>query len=42
MVVNAPSLANIDLLEFGEKVQELYEAGIRFFHIDIMDGHYVS
>lgn len=42
MVVNAPSLANIDLLEFGDKVQELYDAGVRFFHVDLMDGHYVN
>lgn len=42
MVINDPSLANIDLLEFGEKVKELYDSGIRMFHIDIMDGHYVK
>ncbi len=42
MVINAPSLANIDLLEFGEKVQELYDGGVRFFHVDLMDGHYVN
>ncbi len=41
MVINAPSLANIPLLHFGEQVQELYDAGVRFFHIDVMDGHYV-
>ena len=42
MVINAPSLANIDLLDFGSQVQELYDAGVRFFHIDLMDGHYVN
>jgi len=42
MVINAPSLANIDLLNFGAQVQELYDAGVRFFHIDLMDGHYVN
>ncbi|MEA5050202.1 MAG: ribulose-phosphate 3-epimerase [Oscillospiraceae bacterium] len=41
MVINAPSLANIELLNFGREVDELYCAGVRFFHIDIMDGHYV-
>ena len=41
MVINAPSLANIPLLDFPSQVQELYDAGVRFFHVDIMDGHYV-
>ena len=41
MVINAPSLANIPLLDFPGQVQELYDAGVRFFHVDIMDGHYV-
>jgi len=42
MVINAPSLANINLLDFGQQVRELYEAGVRFFHVDLMDGHYVN
>lgn len=41
MIINAPSLANINLLNFGQDVEELYNAGVRFFHIDLMDGHYV-
>jgi len=42
MVINAPSLANIPLTDFGQQLEELYEGGIRFFHIDLMDGHYVK
>ncbi|MEA4911856.1 MAG: ribulose-phosphate 3-epimerase [Oscillospiraceae bacterium] len=42
MVINAPSLANIELLDFGRDVQALYDAGVRFFHVDVMDGHYVK
>ena len=42
MVINNPSLANINLLKFGEEVEELYASGVRMFHIDLMDGHYVK
>ncbi|WRS28191.1 ribulose-phosphate 3-epimerase [Oscillospiraceae bacterium MB08-C2-2] len=41
MVINVPSLANISLLEMESKVQQLVEGGVRCFHVDIMDGHYV-
>lgn len=41
MIINAPSLANVSLMDMGDTVRELTEAGIDFFHIDIMDGHYV-
>lgn len=41
MVVNDPSLANINLMKFTEEVEELYSGGVRMFHIDLMDGHYV-
>ncbi|MFV0411752.1 MAG: ribulose-phosphate 3-epimerase, partial [Oscillospiraceae bacterium] len=41
MVINAPSLANINFMQFGEQVEQLVEGGVRFFHVDIMDGHYV-
>ena len=39
MVINAPSLANIPLTEFTVQLEELYEGGVRFFHVDLMDGH---
>lgn len=41
MVINAPSLANIPITEFGEQLAQLYEGGCRWFHVDLMDGHYV-
>lgn len=41
MVINAPSLANVPITEFTTQMQELYDGGVRFFHVDLMDGHYV-
>lgn len=41
MPINAPSLANQSLVEFGWRLNELKESGVDFFHIDLMDGHYV-
>ncbi len=41
MAVQAPSLANINLLDLGDQMRELKKAGVTLFHIDIMDGHYV-
>ncbi|WRS26179.1 ribulose-phosphate 3-epimerase [Oscillospiraceae bacterium MB08-C2-2] len=40
-IINAPSLANCNLLTIGSQIQQLVAAGVNFFHIDIMDGHYV-
>ena len=41
VLINSPSLANCNLLELGDNVDELVRAGVRFLHIDLMDGHYV-
>lgn len=41
MSINAPSLANCDFLNMAQDIEELLEGGVDFFHIDIMDGHYV-
>lgn len=42
MVINDPSLCNIPYLAFPQQVQQLYNAGVRFFHLDIADGHYAA
>lgn len=37
----APSLMCANLLEMGREVRELERAGAHYFHIDVMDGHFV-
>ena len=40
-IINNPSLANCNLLQMGEDVRQLVEGGAPWFHVDLMDGHYV-
>lgn len=40
-MINTASLINIPFLKLKEQLDELVEGGTRFFHIDLMDGHYV-
>ena len=40
-IINNPSLANCNLLHMGEDVRQLVEGGAPWFHVDLMDGHYV-
>lgn len=37
----SPTLACADYLNLGQDIKELDRARVDFFHIDIMDGHYV-
>ncbi|MEE6295641.1 ribulose-phosphate 3-epimerase [Georgenia wangjunii] len=40
-MINAPSLANSNLLDLGEDLDALVRGGCRTVHVDVMDGHYV-
>ena len=40
-VIKAPSLANCSYLDMERQTAQLVEGGCDWFHIDIMDGHYV-
>lgn len=41
IVINSPSLANCNTLYIREDIEKLREAGVRFLHVDLMDGNYV-
>ena len=40
-IINAPSLANCDFLNFRDQIFQLVDGGCQWFHIDIMDGTFV-
>jgi ribulose-phosphate 3-epimerase len=37
----APSILSADVCRLGEQVQEALDAGVRWIHVDIMDGQFV-
>lgn len=37
----APSLMCADLLQLSHEIRQLERAGVEFFHLDVMDGHFV-
>lgn len=40
-MINTASVINIPFLDLRAGLDELVEGGARYFHIDLMDGHYV-
>ena len=40
-IINAPSLANCKMISMEPELAELVRGGADWFHVDIMDGHYV-
>ncbi|MBD3403468.1 ribulose-phosphate 3-epimerase [candidate division GN15 bacterium] len=41
MATLAPSILGADFSRLGDEIQSADAAGVRFFHLDIMDGHFV-
>lgn len=41
VVMNSPSLANCNTLHIREDIEELRRAGVKYLHVDLMDGNYV-
>ena len=40
-MINTASIINVSFLRMKEELDELVAGGTTFFHIDLMDGHYV-
>lgn len=41
IVINSPSIANCNTLHIREDIAKLRKGGVKFLHVDLMDGNYV-
>ena len=41
MITLAPSILSADFANLGQDVKKVEEEGLKYLHIDVMDGHYV-
>ncbi len=41
MIEIVPSILSADFTRLGEEIARLEQAGVKMFHIDVMDGHFV-
>jgi ribulose-phosphate 3-epimerase len=41
MNILSPSMLSADFMKLGEQIKQLEEAGVKYLHIDVMDGFFV-
>ena len=41
-VIISPSVLGADFLNFEEEVEKMIDAGVKWIHFDVMDGHFVK